>query len=447
MINMSEIVIPSSHEAENYVLGSILIEENLVIEFCGLLNESDFHDNKNKLLYKAIKSLYNNNESVSVITVIEKLKSQGNYQYVNENYLLELTNSIPTVINIGDYIKTLREKSLQRELYYEMNTIGNKILSNKDGIGEILAYSEKRIKDIADKQSSDNMQNISASMESVFSIINANRGRKGSLIGLDTGYDALNELTMGFQPGELIILAARPGIGKSALALNIGRLMASKINAHIAFFSLEMSREQIMFRLLSMASNVPLKKIRSGDLNETDATKLLGGRVALDSLHFYLDLTASNNLEDLKIQCRKMKRDNKLDFIIIDYLQLLNANKENKGRSLSKYEEVSIISRSLKLLALELNVPILALSQLSRAPEQRKKENGEPVLSDLRDSGSIEQDADIVLFLHPLYKPKENENNYPVDLKIEKNRQGQQGRVHLFFRGDCTLFESVEGKK
>lgn len=444
---MSEIVIPSSHEAENYVLGSILIEENLVIEFCGLLNESDFHDNKNKLLYKAIKSLYNNNESVSVITVIEKLKSQGNYQYVNENYLLELTNSIPTVINIGDYIKTLREKSLQRELYYEMNTIGNKILSNKDGIGEILAYSEKRIKDIADKQSSDNMQNISASMESVFSIINANRGRKGSLIGLDTGYDALNELTMGFQPGELIILAARPGIGKSALALNIGRLMASKINAHIAFFSLEMSREQIMFRLLSMASNVPLKKIRSGDLNETDATKLLGGRVALDSLHFYLDLTASNNLEDLKIQCRKMKRDNKLDFIIIDYLQLLNANKENKGRSLSKYEEVSIISRSLKLLALELNVPILALSQLSRAPEQRKKENGEPVLSDLRDSGSIEQDADIVLFLHPLYKPKENENNYPVDLKIEKNRQGQQGRVHLFFRGDCTLFESVEGKK
>lgn len=446
---MNEAKIPYSKEAENYVLGSILIDEDLANEFCSSLSEIDFYNKKNKCVFSALNRLYSSKEPITIINVIETLKAQGKYDLVKEDYLFELTEMIPTTVNIESYISVLKEKSIERELYYETLSIGSKILAGDNNVSDLLALSEKRIKEIADKQSSGNMQSISFSMDKVFNIIDENRKKDGSLIGLDTGYEKLNELTLGFQPGELIILAARPGVGKSALALNIGRKMCMNQGKHIAYFSLEMSSEQLLMRLLSMASNVPLSKIRSGDLEEADTTKLLGGRISLDNLNFYLDVTSSNNLEDLKIQCRRLHRENKLDFIIIDYLQLLNVNRDNsKGKSMSRYEEVTILSRSLKLLAMELEVPILALSQLSRAPETRsKKEGKKPVLSDLRESGSIEQDADIVMFLHAEDSTDEKSKSREVSLLVEKNRQGATGEVSLFFRAECTLFENYIGKK
>lgn len=446
---MAEAKIPCSREAENYVLGSILIDEELANEFCSSLGEIDFYIKKNKYVFNALNTLYLKREPISVINVIETLKAQGNYEQVTEAYLFELTDMIPTTVNIESYIQVLKEKSIERELYYETLTIGSKVLAGEDNVSDLLALSEKRIKEIADKQSSGNMQTISLSMDKVFNIIDENRHKDGSLIGLDTGYEKLNELTLGFQPGELIILAARPGIGKSALALNIGRKVCMDHGKHVAFFSLEMSSEQILMRLLSMASNVPLSKIRSGNLEEDDTTKLLGGRISLDNLNFYLDVTSSNSLEDLKIQCRRLRRENKLDFIIVDYLQLLNVNKDNtKGKTMSRYEEVTILSRSLKLLAMELNVPILALSQLSRAPETRSEKEGKgPVLSDLRESGSIEQDADIVMFLYAEDKTDEKTKSREVMLDVAKNRQGETGTVYLFFRAECTLFENYIGKE
>lgn len=446
---MNEAKIPCSKEAESYVLGSILIDEELANEFCSSLSEIDFYFKKNKCVFNALNTLYSKKESISIINVIETLKSQGKYDLVTEEYLFELTDMIPTTVNIESYISVLKEKSIERELYYETLSIGSKILAGDSNVSDLLALSEKRIKEIADKQSSGNMQSISFSMDKVFNIIDKNREKDGSLIGLDTGYEKLNELTLGFQPGELIILAARPGIGKSALALNIGRKMCMNQGKHIAYFSLEMSSEQVLMRLLSMASNVPLSKIRSGNLEEADTTKLLGGRISLDNLNFYLDVTSSNNLEDLKVQCRRLHRENKLDFIIIDYLQLLNVNRDNsKGKSMSRYEEVTILSRALKLLAMELEVPILALSQLSRASETRsKKEGKKPILSDLRESGSIEQDADIVLFLHAEENTDEKTKSREVLLNVAKNRQGETGDVYLFFRAECTLFENYIGKK
>lgn len=445
---MIEPKIPFSREAENYVLGSILVDDELAGEFCSILGEIDFYVKKNKYVFNALNDLYHSKSAISILNVIETLKRMGTYDQVTEEYLFELTDRIPTTVNIESYIQVLKEKSIERELYNETLVIGNKVLAGNENVSDLLALSERRIKEIADKQSSGNMQSISLSMDKVFNLIDQNRQKEGSLIGLDTGYERLNELTLGFQPGELIILAARPGIGKSALALNIGRKICQDHGKHIAYFSLEMTSEQILMRLLSMASNVPLKRIRSGNLEGDDSTKLLGGRIALDNLNFYLDVTSSNNLEDLKIQCRRLRRENKLDFIIIDYLQLLNVNKDNKGKSMSRYEEVTIISRSLKLLALELNVPILALSQLSRDPEKRAKKEGKgPQLSDLRESGSIEQDADIVMFLYSDDKGDEKNKSREVFLEIAKNRQGEGGIVNLFFRAECTLFENYIGKK
>lgn len=446
---MPEIVIPHSQEAEGYVLGSILIDEDLANEFCPALGLSDFYSRKNQFVFNALNTLYLNKETINVLNVIETLKSQGKYGEVTESYIFELTEMIPTTVNIEAYIKVLKDKSIERELYYETQNIARKVLAGDNNVSDLLALSERRIKEIADKQSTGNMQTISLSMDKVFNIIDENRHKDGSLIGLDTGYDKLNELTLGFQPGELIILAARPGVGKSAFALNVSRKICMSNNKHVAFFSLEMSSEQILMRLLSMASNVPLSRIRSGNLEENDTTKLLGGRISLDSFNFYLDVTSSNNLEDLKIQCRRLKREGKLDFIVIDYLQLLNVNKDNgKNKPLSRYEEVTILSRSIKLLALELNVPILALSQLSRAPETRAKKEGKgPQLSDLRESGSIEQDADIVMFLYADGESDENSKNREIKLEVAKNRQGQTGVIDLFFRGECTLFENYIGKK
>lgn len=430
--------IPFSREAENYILGSILIDVSVANDVCGILQERDFYILDNKILFRVIKKLYQTNTPINLMNVIEGLKSIGQYKETTESYLFNLVDSVPTVANVESFVTVLREKSIARDLYDTTVKINKKVLTGEEAIGDILAETELEVKNIANRQSLGNMENISVGMDKVFGMIEENRQRAGTLIGLDTGFDKLNEYTLGFQPGELIILAARPGVGKSAFALNVTRKMAHNTGAHIAFFSLEMSTEQLIMRLLSTASNVPLSAIRKGEISEDDSTKLLGGRILLDRLNIYMDVTASTNVEDLKIQCRKLHREGKLDFIVIDYLQLLNVNKEN-GK-MSEYDKVTYISRALKLLALELKIPILALSQLSRNPEKGTKK--EPQISDLRGSGSIEQDADIILLLYP--NDPNDRGDRVVTLDVAKNRQGETGKIDLFFRAACTIFENYK---
>lgn len=430
--------IPFSREAENYILGSILIDVSVANDVCGILQERDFYILDNKILFRVIKKLYQTNTPINLMNVIEGLKSIGQYKETTESYLFNLVDSVPTVANVESFVTVLREKSIARDLYDTTVKINKKVLTGEEAIGDILAETELEVKNIANRQSLGNMENISVGMDKVFGMIEENRQRAGTLIGLDTGFDRLNEYTLGFQPGELIILAARPGVGKSAFALNVTRKMAHNTGAHIAFFSLEMSTEQLIMRLLSTASNVPLSAIRKGEISEDDSTKLLGGRILLDRLNIYMDVTASTNVEDLKIQCRKLHREGKLDFIVIDYLQLLNVNKEN-GK-MSEYDKVTYISRALKLLALELKIPILALSQLSRNPEKGTKK--EPQISDLRGSGSIEQDADIILLLYP--NDPNDRGDRVVTLDVAKNRQGETGKIDLFFRAACTIFENYK---
>lgn len=439
--------LPYSLEAESYVLGSILIEEELAKEFCGALEVADFFVEKNKKLFLAIKELYEERKDIRYLTVIEKLKSLGTYSQIGEDYLHNLINSVPTVapISIEEYISIIKEKSIQRELYYINENLNNKIKKGEDSTSDLLALGEKNIKELANKQKVGIMKPVSYALDHVFDKINENASKEGNIIGLDTGYESLNEMSMGFQGGQLIILAARPGVGKSAFALNVCLRMCTQIEAHIAYYSLEMSYEQLVMRLLSIISTIPLSKIIRGNLSEKDSSKLFGSRVILDNKHLYIDETLSNNLEDIKLQCRKLKRDGKLDFIVIDYLQLLQLSSNKK--QMSRYEEVTQISRQLKLLAMELDVPILALSQLSRAPETRTtKEGKKPILSDLRESGSIEQDADMVIFLHTDKKSDDKRTSYSVNMEIAKNRQGQCGDAKLLFLAECTKFEEEKEK-
>ena len=437
--------IPYSKEAESYILGSIMIDTNLAEEYCGILTVDDFYLDIHKKIYSAILAIYNNRKEVDVASVIEKLKSQNTYDAVGgESKLFEIVDSVPSSIASSVYVDILKEKRLRRELYYRSQEISRRVIESKEELGDLLAISEKTITEIVNKQNVSPIKKASQATERVCEIIENNRGHEdGELIGLDTGFEELNEYTYGFQPGELIILAARPGVGKSAFALNVAQKMARNINAHVAFFSLEMSMEQLIMRILSTLSNVKLGKIRTGKMTEVEMARLLNAKTIIEDLNIYLDETTTNRFEDIKVKCRKLKREGRLDFVVIDYLQLLTIT----GKA-NRYEEVSTLSRSLKLLARELEVPILALSQLSRAVEQRKAEDGskKPMLSDLRESGSIEQDADMVLFLHREGSNGEDATkkfvNTKTELIIAKNRQGMTGSFDLIFRGEYSSFES-----
>lgn len=445
---MKQISIPFSREAESYVLGAMMIENRLAEEFCGRLSESHFYIEENKKVYRAILNLYESRQIVDVVSVGEELKKLHLHESIGGNsYLLQLIDSIPSIVNAEVYVDVLEKKEIERALYYEVQKISKEILDGEEDFQDLLAKAEKGVADIVSKQRTSPLKAINIATEEVMNLIESNKNKsEGDLIGINTGFEDLNKYTYGFQPGELIILAARPGVGKSAFALNVASKASEIDGAHVAFFSLEMGIDQLVMRLLSSYSNVPLGKIRQGKLNENDTAKLLAGKKILDGLNLYLDESTTTNIEDIKVKCRKYKREGKLDFVVIDYLQLLTASK--KG---SRYEEVSYLSRALKLLARELEVPVLALSQLSRAVEKEKAsdESRKPMLSDLRESGSIEQDADIVLFLHREGTKGEEVKfrNKKTELIIAKNRQGMTDSIFLQFRGECSQFVSQNANK
>ncbi len=437
--------IPYSAEAENFVLGAMMIDTRLANEYCGRLVEDHFFIDNNKLVFRAINNLRLLNQSTDAVKVYEEIKRLNLQEKIDTNYLYELVESIPTIVNAETYVEVLEEKELERSLYYEAQQISKRVLDGNLEIQELLAKTEAEMGDIFNRQRTTPLKAVNLATEGVLSLIEKNRNRaEGDLIGLDTGFKEINEYTFGFQNGELTILAARPGIGKSALALNMASAMC-KGGHHVAFFSLEMGIDQLLMRQFAAHSGINLKKIKTGDLTESDTAKLLVAKQMIDKYNLYFSDLTIDNLEDLKVTCRKYKREEKLDFIVVDYLQLLTLDKRSKGMSL--YENTSRISRGLKLLARELNVPILALSQLSREVEKRNSSNQEgvnkkPMLSDLRESGSIEQDADVVMFLHREDTKGDNERirNRKTELIIAKNRQGMTGSCVLSFRGDCSLF-------
>lgn len=433
--------IPNSREAENYVLGSVLIENRYAEDVASRLDYTDFYYPENANIMNAIIELNKAKKTIDVTSIIEYLREKKLLEASGgHEYLFELMDAIPSVVNIEAYIEIIKEKSIQRELLKKIQDISNKILDNKLSFKEMIGYAEQEIIEVLNKRKTVELTRIDNITDRILNIVEKNKNKLGEgLTGLDTGFKELNKITFGFQPGELIILAARPGVGKSAFALNIATNSCETANSYVAFFSLEMGMDQILMRLYSTFSGLTLTKIRSGKLSDNEMALLYAAKHKLDKFNLYFGESGATDVEELVAVCRRLKREGKLDFIIVDYLQLLTTSKKFTNR----VDEVSKISRQLKLLARELEVPVLALSQLSRDIE--KRDDKRPVLSDLRESGSIEQDADIVMFLHR-EQPKDGEDttkktrSAKTEIIVAKNRQGMTDSFNLYFDGAHSMF-------
>ncbi len=436
---------PRSLEAENFVLGCLLIEPSLVDETINELSSDDFYYPENKHIMRAIETLVKNKQDVEQVTIIGELKRIGVYgKEVSLDYVFGLVESLPIVANVEVYVDILQQKSLERKLLNVVQNIGAKIVSGTEIFADLLVDAEKTFMEVVNNQRVSDFKRIDLLTENVISMIEANKNNEDHLVGIDTGYADLNNLTSGFKKNELIILAARPSIGKSTLALNLAA-NACKNKKHVAFFSLEMGYDQLIMRLFSTYSGLPLKRITDGKLDDSDMRLLMQAKTTINKFPLYIDQALTTSLRDIKSRCQKLKREGHLDFIIIDYLQLLNSGEKASNR----VDEVGKVSRGLKELARIFEVPVLALSQLSRGIEQR--EDKRPVLADLRESGSIEQDADIVMFLHREAPKKiEGEDTTKIvqsaktELIIAKNRQGMTGSVNLIFKGAQSVF-AAEG--
>lgn len=447
--------VPYNSEAEIYVLGSAFLDNKLISGYIGKLVEDDFYDNRNKLIYRAMVNLFNQNQKIELITVTEELKRLGvNFDENFRVYLLDIIDSVPSTAITNLYVEIVEEKSVERKLLKDMQDISDDILASRLDFNAIIDKTEDKLINLIKKRRTSQIMEINKASTLVYEQIQKYTENKSDLTGLNTGYSKLNKATLGLQKGDLMILAARPSVGKSTYAINLALQVSKTNNAHVAFFSLEMSVEQLMMRMFSYQAEIELSKIRGGNLS-SDEMLLLGlARQDLAKLHVYFDEDSSSNIADIRAKCRQLKNEGKLDFVIIDYLQLITSA-NNRG---NRQEEVSMISRSLKVLARELGVPILALSQLSRSIEGR--ENKEPKLADLRESGSIEQDADLVMFLYrrsdveedqtigdelidvPAPSPRgQNESQIQeVILSIAKNRQGPLEYVDYHFYGQFCRF-------
>ena len=434
---------PYSEEAERYILGCMMLDPSIVDQVLTEITSNDFHVRANKNVMIAIETLVKNNEVVDQLTVCNELQRSNTLEATGGiDYLYSLLDSVPSIANIEVYLNILHEKSLERKLLEVVNKIGADILKGDDHINDLIVKSEKQIMDVINGQKVSDFKRIDLLTDSVIEIIEEKKNKEGNLVGLDTGYPDLNNLTSGFKKNELIILAARPSIGKSTLALNFAA-NACKNKKHVALFSLEMGHDQLIMRLLSTYSGLPLNKIVRGKITDEEMRLLMQARTTINKFPLYIDQSSTTNLRDIKAKCLKLKKEGHLDFIIIDYLQLLSSGENLKNR----VEEVSKISRGLKEMARTFEIPVLALSQLSRSLEQR--EDKRPVLADLRESGSIEQDADIVMFLHrDTPKKQEGEDTTKVvksaktELIIAKNRQGATGSCGLIFKGAQSVFVS-----
>lgn len=440
--------IPYNIEAEKYVLGSVFFDNTIISSLVGRLVETDFYDERNRRLYEAMIKLYANNRKIESITVFEELEHlKVNVNEDLKRYVLDIIDSVPTVSTTDLYIKIVEEKALERRLLSDMKDISDDIMFNKISFNEILDKTEDRVLDVIKKRKTNDIISISTASEKVYQQIEGYTSRHDKITGISTGFPKLNEITLGFQKGDLMILAARPSVGKSTYAINLALNMCRENNAHVAFFSLEMSIEQLMMRVYSQQAEVELSNIRSGALKADDMLLLGLARQELSKLNLYFDESSSSKLSDIRAKCRQLKNEGKLDMVIIDYLQLITST-SNRG---NRQEEVSQISRSLKTLARDLDVPILALSQLSRSIEAR--EDKVPQLADLRESGSIEQDADLVMFIfrrsdvegnldEEENRPKEHSQNkvQQLVLSIAKNRQGPLGMIDYQFYGHYCRF-------
>ncbi|KAB2953958.1 replicative DNA helicase [Heliorestis acidaminivorans] len=430
---------PQNIEAEQSVLGSMLLDGDAVYKAMEILKPEDFYKEAHRLLFSTLISLSQRGEAVDLVTVTEELRQTGQLERVGSiPYIIELGNVVPTAANVEHYAQIVIEKSLLRQVIKAATTITQKGYEGVEEIDELINSAEQAFLEIAQRQSNDGMVPIREVLVQTLDNIETLYNRKADVTGVATFFRELDRITSGLQPSDLIIVAARPAMGKTAFCLNIAQNAAVRNKTSVALFSLEMSREQLVQRMLSSEALIDQQRLRNGVLTDQDWDSLTNAMTPLSSAPIYIDDTAGITVMEMRAKCRRLKQDKNLGLIIIDYLQLMQGS-GGKRRSENRQQEISEISRSLKALARELNVPVVALSQLSRSVEQTPDKK--PNLSHLRESGALEQDADMVMFIYreDYYFP-DTEKKGIAEIIIAKHRNGPVGSVELGFLKEYTKF-------
>jgi len=431
---------PNNTEAEESVIGAMLLDKEAVNTALEILKPEDFYKEVNQEIFKAIISLYNRNEPVDLVTLSEELRKRQTLESVGGiSYLADLSISVVSAANTKYYCEIVKEKSILRRLIKSSDEIMSLAYQDNKEVNLILEKAEKDIFDITQGVHNKGFYPINEVLLRSFSQIEERAAKKGELTGLTTGFTDIDLKLSGLQKSDLILLAARPSMGKTALGINIATNAAIKGGANVAIFSLEMSKEQLAQRIISSTAHVDLQKIISGNLSEDEWIQVVNSMAPLSKMNIFIDDTAGISLMEMKAKCRRMKVEKGIDLIVIDYLQLVETDSKSENRQ----QEISAISRGLKAIAKEMECPVLALSQLSRAPELRSDHR--PILSDLRESGAIEQDADVVLFLYrDDYYNEDSEKKNIGEIIIAKHRNGPTGKVELAFKKEYTKFLNLE---
>ena len=433
---------PHDIEAEQAVIGSMLTDQEAVNAAVETLKPEDFYREDNKIIYSALLNLYNKAQAIDIITLKSELSAMGKLDAIGGlEYIAELPEKVPTTSNVERYIKIVEEKSMLRNLIKAANDIIDAGYDQTEDVEDIMDEAEKKIFNVVqNKEQNIGFASISDVLVESFTKLEELYNSKQTVTGIPTGFADLDRKTAGLHGSELILVAARPAMGKSAFALNIGTYAATRAKVPVAIFNLEMSKDQLANRILCSEALVDSNHVRTGELTDDELAKLAEASGELSQAPIYICDTPGISVMEIRARCRKLKMEKNIGLIIIDYLQLIQGSAKNAN---NRVQEIAEISRSLKILAKELNVPVIALSQLSRAVEAR--DDHRPMLSDLRESGSIEQDADIVMFLYrdDYYNQESNKKNI-AEVIIAKQRAGETGTVELAWVGQYTKFGNLE---
>jgi replicative DNA helicase len=434
---------PQSLEAEQSVLGSVLIDRDAVVEVAEFLRPEDFYRQANGLIYGAMLELFERREPIDIVTVAETLERKGELDAIGgRSYLSSLSNETPTAVHAVQYARIVERKAVLRNLIAAAGKIAGIGYEDPAEIQEAIDRAETELFAVSERRVHAGFSPLRGLLHEAFDRLDYLHSHRGEISGIRTGFTELDAMTTGLQRSDLIILAARPSVGKTSLALNVAENAAVRDGKSVGIFSLEMSKEQLVLRLLSSVGDIDSQRLRTGFLEDLDFNRVANAMTQLSEAHIYIDDTPNISTMELRTKARRLQAEAGLDLVIVDYLQLMQAT--TTSRDANRVQEVSEISRGLKALAREIGVPVIALSQLSRQPEMR--ESKEPRLSDLRESGAIEQDADLVLFL---WREKERGQDdeisdvEEINLHLAKHRNGPTGRVKLMFRKRQTRFFSA----
>ena len=433
-------VMPNNVEAEQSVIGAMLMDRDAITIASEILTVDDFYQKQYGILFEAMVELYTENVPVDLITLQNRLKEKDVPPEISSlEFVRDMITNVPTSVNVGTYAKIVSEKAALRRLIRVNEEIASACYAGKDSVEEIMEDTEKKIFQVLQRKTNDEFVPIKDVVLNALDKIEAASRMKGSVTGMPTGFIDLDYKTSGFQPSDLILIAARPSMGKTAFVLNIAEYMAFRSNETVAIFSLEMSKEQLVNRLFALESRVDSQILRTGNLSDNDWSSLIEAAGVIGRSNLIIDDTPGISVSELRSKCRKYKLEHNLGIIMIDYLQLMQGSRKSESRQ----QEISDISRSLKEIARELQVPVVALSQLSRAVEQRPDHR--PMLSDLRESGAIEQDADVVMFLYrDDYYNHDTEKKDVAEVIIAKQRNGPIGTVELAWLPRYTQFANMK---